>query len=89
MWWLSFCDPKRPAGQQFLGVAIVAGTDLVEATKNAWANECNPGGEVMGQKIDEVSARFVGPEWVNRLLTKEQCEFLDREVGERKRMAVS
>lgn len=22
-WWLSFCDPEKPAGQQFLGVAIV------------------------------------------------------------------
>jgi hypothetical protein len=22
-WWLSFCDPDRPEGQQFLGVVIV------------------------------------------------------------------
>ncbi len=22
-WWLSFCDPDKPTGQQFLGVAIV------------------------------------------------------------------
>lgn len=44
--WMSFCDPDKPEGTQFLGVAIVEAFDLGEAMTIAWRRGCNPGGEV-------------------------------------------
>ncbi len=46
MTWLSFADPHRPKGSQFLGVAIVQGLNADDALANAWTTSCNPGGEV-------------------------------------------
>jgi hypothetical protein len=50
-WWLSFCDPKRPHGQEFLGVAVVPALDFGRAVRVAWALGCNPGGAVRGWRI--------------------------------------
>ena len=61
-WWLSFCDPERPEGKQFLGVAIVTAEveDVFDALTYAGEREIglairrthdlgiNPGGEVSG-----------------------------------------
>lgn len=52
LWWLSFADAERPAGEQLLGVAIVEGADMATAIKAAWALGCNPGGEVQGMWCD-------------------------------------
>jgi hypothetical protein len=48
LWWLSFCDPAKPKGEQFLGVALVEADDLPSATRRAWREGCNPGGEIAG-----------------------------------------
>lgn len=67
-WWLSFADARRPIDEQFLGVAIVQGTNMVDAVRNAHRLRCNPGGEVQGLSI--VVGRVPSDPWRNRLLTK-------------------
>lgn len=62
-WWLSFCDPARPAGQQFLGACIVEAVDEITAVKVAHALGINPGGEVafkglVNEKMDQLSFDF-------------------------------
>lgn len=52
-WWLSFADPARPRGSQFLGVAAVLATDLGDAMSAAWRSGCNPGGHVGGRPMPE------------------------------------
>jgi len=44
-WWLSFCDPDRPTGEQFLGVVIVDVTeaDVVAATPSVTARRAQFG----------------------------------------------
>ena len=46
-YYLSFCDPDLPEGQQFLGATIVKAADPVLAVAGAWSRGCNPGGEVL------------------------------------------
>lgn len=50
-WWLSFADGDRPAGQQFLGVAVVRAPGFGLAVMRAHELKINPGGEVSGQLI--------------------------------------
>lgn len=65
--WLSFGDATLPEGSQSLGIAIVQGWTLYDAAANAWANDCNPGGEVM---MFPLPPQFVpAAEYRNRLLT--------------------
>lgn len=81
-WWLSFADPARPRGTQFLGAAIVRGLCLGSALDMARYLRINPGGEVEGHEIPasiEMPARFT-----DRLLTREECEALDRELAARR-----
>lgn len=47
-WWLSFVDPGRPEGDRFLGVAIVPGGNVIQASQFAWTLGINPGGQVAG-----------------------------------------
>lgn len=71
-WWLSFCDTSKPAGQQFLGVAIVKAANHGAAVSAAWANDCNPGGQVMIiGPLDEKN--MPDSEFRNRLLTKAEA----------------
>jgi hypothetical protein len=58
LFWLSFCDPERPEGEQFTGVALVEGDGathdeaLRDAIRHAWATGCNPGGEIQSILVD-------------------------------------
>ncbi len=71
-YWLSFADPDKPRGTQFLGVAIVEELDFIGAIKRAHALGCNPGGEVLGYTVPE---RIDVPEvWMDRLLTRAEAE---------------
>jgi hypothetical protein len=45
-WWLSFATEEES-----LGVAIVRGTDVVDAAQEASRRGCNPGGEVCGYRF--------------------------------------
>lgn len=47
--WLSFRDVDE---DKSLGVAIVEGGGIMEATLNAKLHKCNPGGEVLGYPLD-------------------------------------
>lgn len=70
--WLSFADPHLPKGEQFLGVAIVPGANVVQAAVNAGLLCCNPGGEVLGVEIPE--EHLPAPALRGRLLSKADLE---------------
>jgi hypothetical protein len=58
-WWLSFADPRKPKGQQFLGACLVQGYGLGTAIQEARRRGINPGGEVKGSAVQEKSlARY-------------------------------
>ena len=67
-WWLSFCDMTKPRGSRFLWVCIVEAEDMQGAVAAAWRQECNPGGEVMGYKLDTPPA----PGLDHRMLSKDE-----------------
>jgi len=46
VFWLSFVDPARPKGTQFLGAALVEADTTTHAIRQSWSFGCNPGGEV-------------------------------------------
>lgn len=72
-WWLSFADPARPTGDQFLGVAIVAAPNIVTATHIAGRLGINPGGEVAAWVIPDAHiARVEG--YTYRLLSHDDLE---------------
>lgn len=66
--WLSFCDPEKTPGEQFLGVSIVEAPDMATAPLTAWYMGCNPGGEI---RISEFPAGMTPLEdHTYRILTK-------------------
>ena len=69
-WWLSFADPDKPRGSQHLGVSIVEGEDIYDASGVAWAYGCNPGGQILGYKLDAPPA----PGLDHRMLTKDEMD---------------
>lgn len=79
-YWLSFCDPAKPAGSQFLGVAIVEATSVRDAIKTAWAHGCNPGGEVQTvalppiDRLPEERARLLAETPFNTLMDRAELE---------------
>lgn len=85
-WWLSFVDPDRPEGQRSLGVAIVQGADIGEVASNAWALDCNPGGEVAGAELPD--ALLPAPEHLNRLHGPADARELAASIDERNRRAM-
>lgn len=78
-WWLSFADGNLPEGQQFLGVAIVRGSNIAEAAIAAHARGINPGGEVLGFGVPEEID--IPDKWTNCLLDRETAEALDAELA--------
>ena len=82
--WLSFADPHKPRGQQFLGAAIVeaSGRDgreiMRSAMDRAWKLGINPGGSVMPQQVDPKS---FPEDCLNRLLSRN--EIIERDIGEK------
>lgn len=81
LFWLSFVDDERPAGQQFLGACLVPASEIVEAVKVAHALGCNPGGEVVGHPVPADRVRFVRATWVGRLLNRAECQEVGDEVA--------
>lgn len=51
-WWLSFADPNKPAGSQFLGVVLVEASSFEAAFMAVNLAGVNPGGEVRGQSAE-------------------------------------
>lgn len=80
LWWLSFADPNRSRGDEFVGVAIIEAVDFSSAIKAAWTLGCNPGGEVQGTQVDPKQARRLTFELpAGRLLQPDEA----RELAER------
>lgn len=74
--WLSFADADLPEGSQFLGVVVTQAADFMFAVMKCNFNGINPGGEVQGVEIPE---QFNVPaEYRDRLLTRAECEELDK-----------
>ena len=68
-WWMSFCDPDKPKGEQFIGVAIVVAPGLMHAHQLSWDMGINPGGELQGYQVEGVGAQYH-----NRLLSRAELE---------------
>lgn len=68
--WMSFADPKRPKGQQFLGVAIVEADEFLHAVSISHRLGINPGGEIAGYVLPQPPPAGMQ----HRLLTKAEAE---------------
>lgn len=86
-WWLSFCDGRRPTGEQSLGVVVLQapedGGDPTRAIKISHLIGVNP-------SDCEIAAMTLVPEpaqipilwrYQNRLLTREEAAALDAEAA--------
>jgi hypothetical protein len=92
MWlWLSFSDPDRRIGKQFLGVAIVeveADEDddpqdvLSDAIQRAHYLKINPGGMIQSCVIDDIDT--IPEDCRHRLLDRD--ELIERNIGESARV---
>lgn len=78
IYWLSFCDESKAAGEKLLGVSIVEAPDTVSAVKLAHEKKCNPGGEVMavGIEITPEELERAKP-FMYRLLDRAECIAFD------------
>ena len=77
VWWLSFADPDLEDDQQFLGACLVKAKGPAGAVRVSHELGINPGGQVEAVG-GIVIAAAIEAEWTNRLLTKPQCEELNR-----------
>lgn len=74
IWWLSFCDPGKPKGSQFLGIVVTRALGFVSALEKARELGVNPGGECRGYVTDMkglTEAHF------DRLLSKAELDAID------------
>lgn len=79
-WWLSFADGKRPRGDQFLGACLVQASDGIDAVRTTHRMGLNPGGEVLFLPVESAKVDRVPERYRNRLLTRAECEQMDREA---------
>lgn len=69
-WWLSFSDPRRRAGEQFQGAAIVGpAAHLGQAVELAQLLGIAPPGEVRGFEIPDDIVETIEKKDVERLLS--------------------
>lgn len=73
LWWLSYADPAKPPGEQFLGIAVVEAPTFAAAMSEAWRRGANPGGECRGFPLAD---ERVPPEARNRLLPRAEMQRL-------------
>jgi hypothetical protein len=78
-WWLSFADPDKPEGEQFLGGLFLRGHTLPAVITESHLRGLNPGGEV---QVVELPPELEVPEkWAERLLSREEVAEMDQEMG--------
>lgn len=92
LYWMSFCDPEKKPGTQFLGACIVDANysgdrraDSEASMRAAWHHGCNPGGEVQSMKLPDEMAALVPEQFKYVLMSKERCEQFDRLMARTKR----
>jgi len=81
LWWLSYCDPKKPTGSQFQGVLILEAKTFLGAVAKAHLLGLDPGGEVQGFAIDPHLCSKVPRHRIGVLLDRKTAEGMDAEVG--------
>jgi hypothetical protein len=74
-YYLSFCDPGKPNGTQFLGATLVEADDPSDMLTKTHANGTNPGGEVEFleldfESIDDLPA--ASRSYLNRFVPREE-----------------
>jgi hypothetical protein len=80
--WLSFCDPHKGVGGQFLGVVVVRERGFTSALMFTHRMGLNPGGEVQGSELpSEPRFEKVLKGHFNRLLLREEAIWLSEAVG--------
>lgn len=79
LYMLSFCDPTRPPGTQYLGGAVVAARGPTIALTIATLFGANPGGEV--QMAGPLPFGCIADGYLNRLLTREEVESIPAPEG--------
>lgn len=67
--WMSFCDPDKEKGQQFLGVIITKALGFAHAVDKSWALGINPGGEIMAYETDPTG---INPDHFDKLLSRDE-----------------
>jgi hypothetical protein len=76
-WWLSFVDPSRPTGKQFLGACLIVSPGFVTAIYVSHILRCNPGGQVRGSGPIPIDTK-IPSKFQARLLNREECDELDK-----------
>ena len=77
-YWLSFADPDKPKGAQFLGVSMVLASSFEDAICKAHELGINPGGEVMCAELDYAPDEKLQ----HRLLSAEDIKGISEKVHE-------
>ncbi len=80
LYWLSFCDPEKPQGSQFLGVCIVSAEDPALALLYTHQMGINPGGEVVAVPSPDNVDLHPFAKFMNRLLSRDQIDAMDLEI---------
>jgi hypothetical protein len=76
-YWMSFADPDRPEGTQFLGCLILQATDPMDLITKSHRMGLNPGGEV--QFLEIPPEGIPAEKWHNRLLSRDDVAAIDTE----------
>lgn len=66
VFWMSFADPDKPKGEQFLGVIITRALGAAHAMVKTHQLGINPGGEIYCIALEDASD--IRPEHFDRLL---------------------
>jgi hypothetical protein len=74
--WMSFADGKRPKNDQFLGVILIDGTDVVDVTVKTHKLRINPGGEICCAAIPKDQEYAIPESFRNRLLNRSEVDRL-------------
>lgn len=72
LWWMSFADPTKPRGSQFLGVVILEVPVGVMPIQHSWDEKLNPGGEIAFAEIEGEHQATYRKEFRNRLLSRDE-----------------
>lgn len=77
--YFSFADGDLPTGEQFLGALFINASDIRAAVTQSHLTGLNPGGEI--QTVELPADVVVPDKWFGRLLSREDIDEMDREMG--------